>query len=280
MLSPRRHIALLLFACAACGGDETSFTEPQVLGGVEIDAATLNRGRDVYVRTCAACHGDEGDGRGPAAPSLPVPPRDFTKGLFKYAGVPAGALPNDADLLRTLRRGLPGTPMLAWDLTERERRAVVHYIKTFSPEWRSDVPPPAIVPTPDPYRTNVAEGVRRGEALFHVRAKCATCHGAYAGEARLQEMSRALEGRELDLSTRPFERRARESEFYAGDEPVRIVPPDFLEDQMKNGATLDELYRTIAAGVGGTAMPTWRGAIPEEDLWAIVHYTKSLVDRR
>jgi len=29
--------------------------------------------------------------------------------------------------------------------------------------------------------------------------------------------------------------------------------------------------------VGGTAMPTWKGALPEEDLWALVHFVDSLV---
>ena len=33
----------------------------------------------------------------------------------------------------------------------------------------------------------------------------------------------------------------------------------------------------IASGVGGTAMPTWRGALPEEDLWSLVHFVDSLV---
>jgi mono/diheme cytochrome c family protein len=246
-----------------------------------VDAATLNEGREVYVRICAACHGDEGDGRGPVAPSLAIPPRDFRPALFKYAGVPAGELPNDADLLRTLRRGLEGTPMLAWDLTDRERRVVIHYLKTFSPHWRRRTPPPRILPTPDPWRGRTPEAVLRGAAIYHVRAQCSTCHGAYATRSELQDMSRALTGRGIDrFPPDLYERRPRESDFLAGDEPVRIVPPDFLEDRMKNGTSLEELYRTIAAGIGGTAMPQWQGSLPEEDLWALVHYTKSLVDRR
>jgi hypothetical protein len=40
---------------------------------------------------------------------------------------------------------------------------------------------------------------------------------------------------------------------------------------------LEDLYRVVASGVGGTAMPTWRGALPEEDLWALVHFVDSLV---
>lgn len=291
MLGSRAIALLASFVLAlGCGAGDEAFTGPLVLGGVEVDAATLNEGREVYLRTCAACHGDEGDGRGPVAPSLGIPPRDFRPALFKYAGVPAGELPNDQDLLRTLRRGLPGTPMLAWDLSEPERRAVLQYLKTFSPLWRQRTPPPRILPTPDPWTgpspgtsrgRRSAEAVRRGAAIYHVTAQCSTCHGAYATRAELEQMSRALTGRGIDrLPPDLYERRPRASDFRAGDEPVRIVPPDFLEDQMKNGTSLEELYRTIAAGVGGTAMPQWQGSLPEEDLWALVYYTKSLVDRR
>ena len=33
----------------------------------------------------------------------------------------------------------------------------------------------------------------------------------------------------------------------------------------------------MAAGVGGAAMPSWKGAIPEENLWALTYYVQSLV---
>jgi mono/diheme cytochrome c family protein len=39
----------------------------------------------------------------------------------------------------------------------------------------------------------------------------------------------------------------------------------------------EDLYRVISAGVGGAAMPTWKGAIPEENLWALAYYVQSLV---
>jgi mono/diheme cytochrome c family protein len=42
----------------------------------------------------------------------------------------------------------------------------------------------------------------------------------------------------------------------------------------------EDLYRVIAAGVGGAAMPTWKGAIPEENLWALAYYVQTLVNLR
>lgn len=68
-------------------------------------------GKKVYVASgCAACHGEKGQGDGPASGVLkdsggwPLPPADFTAGVYK-----AGRTP-DA-LYRVIRLGVPGTPM-------------------------------------------------------------------------------------------------------------------------------------------------------------------------
>jgi len=39
----------------------------------------VEKGRRLYVRHCAACHGIDGKGNGPAATSLKVPPSDLTQ---------------------------------------------------------------------------------------------------------------------------------------------------------------------------------------------------------
>jgi mono/diheme cytochrome c family protein len=36
-------------------------------------------GRDMYLRYCASCHGADGKGNGPVAPSLQQPPSDLTR---------------------------------------------------------------------------------------------------------------------------------------------------------------------------------------------------------
>ena len=76
----------------------------------------------------------------------------------------------------------------------------------------------------------------------------------------------------------------------------QILPVDFLTQKVKtappvgtivDGATTytpkmqrEDLYRTIGAGIGGAAMPQWKGALPEESLWALVYYVQSLVAMR
>src|SRR5215471_3565375 len=121
----------LLAALAVIGCSQKKFSEPYPLaGGKKIDVKTLNDGHEAYMLYCYACHGEKGDGNGPASAGMRPPPRNFTRGLFKFAGAEAGKLPTDDALERTVRRGLNGTPMLPWDVAEVERHAIVQYLKT------------------------------------------------------------------------------------------------------------------------------------------------------
>ncbi len=70
------------------------------VGGEEVDPDVLNEGWDLYMRYCYACHGEQGDGQGPVAPGLWPPPRDFTAGVFKFAGITDEYLPTDDELIR------------------------------------------------------------------------------------------------------------------------------------------------------------------------------------
>jgi len=37
----------------------------------------IARGKETYTTRCAVCHGDQGDGKGPAGVALPLKPPDF-----------------------------------------------------------------------------------------------------------------------------------------------------------------------------------------------------------
>ena len=95
-------------------------------------AQQLEAGKKAYQTYCVGCHGDKGDGNGPAAMFLDPKPRDFTSGKFKFASVPSGQLPRDEDIHRVIKLGLSGTSMPAWPLVpETERNAMIEYLKTF-----------------------------------------------------------------------------------------------------------------------------------------------------
>jgi len=278
-----------LLGTAACR--EQAFRAPQKLGGKLVGPETLNRGKEVYTLYCRACHGDNGDGAGPAAPGYRPPPRDFTTGLFKFAGVSAGGLPHDDALRRVVRNGLHGTAMLAWDLGDGDLDAVLQYLKTFSPRWKEEEPGDPIVPTPDAWgAARAPEAVARGAKIYHAVAQCSACHPAYETRAAIDQASRELNdagitGFRSDL----YAPEAKDSDFVdrsAGDGGVKLelLAPDFLFNEVRSvrdladpASSSADLYRVIAAGIGGTAMPQWQGALPEADLWALVYYVRSLM---
>jgi len=94
-----------------------------------IEPALLAHGRDVFNRRCAGCHGETGDGRGPAAPYLYPKPRDYRLGLFKFTSTHYGMKPRRTDLIRVIRFGAKGTsmPSFRW-LADEDLDAVVSYV--------------------------------------------------------------------------------------------------------------------------------------------------------
>jgi hypothetical protein len=107
-------------------------------------------------------------------------------------------------------------------------------------------------------------------------ARCQGCHPAYAPRSFIFEATRQLTGEgAADFRDDMYRPELKESDF-----GVTILPPDFTFHEVRSirpEHRLEDLHRVISAGVGGTAMPTWHGALPEEDLWALVHFVDSLI---
>lgn len=271
----RTKVVLGLAAALVAAGCDTTEWGPDalLLGGEPVARAHLERGRRVYASYCAGCHGERGDGNGPAARFLDPRPRDFTRGIFKFAAVPSGTLPHDDDLQRTVLRGLYPSAMPEFRLLdETDRRAVVQYIKTFSQRWRGSRPGARIAATEDPFADDDRGGIDHGRRVYHGVAECWSCHPAYASRQEIQAWARA-DGRSVES----FRDRMFDSEPKPSDWGYDILPPNFPISGVKSGSSLEEIYRVVAAGVGGTAMPTWRDSLPERDIWGMVHYTRSLI---
>lgn len=285
----------LTLAGAGCR-EPPRFREPLKLGGQVIPAEVLNQGYQVYMQFCYACHGEKGDGHGPAAPGMRPPPRDFTTGKFKFPGVAAGELPGDADLLALLRNGLPGTAMLPWDLSEPARVAVIAYLKIFSARWKTETAGEPVRPDlPDPWQGREQEAYKLGEKIYHlsglemdpatqqprtVLAGCIACHPSYLTGPELTALSQSVLSKpalERERQSRPV---LKESDYRVGETKINILPTEFLFHRLKNGSTPAALFRTIAAGIDGAAMPTWKGAIKDPDLWALSHYVSRLASLR
>ncbi len=273
----RALLALIALAVACTGYRSHGFKEPMTLGGKMVPAKVLTEGERSYVLYCRACHGEKGDGKGPSALGLRPPPRDFTLGAFKFAAVPAGTLPNDDDLVRIVRSGLHGTAMKAWDgVPEKNLQEIIQYLKTFSPRWKDEKPGDPILPTPDPFSGKERDGVAFGRKVYHGLAQCLSCHPAYAPRQYIYAASKELAGN----AATEFRDDMYGAVLKESDYGVKFLPPDFTHAELRSvrpDHRLEDLYRVIASGVGGTAMPTWAGALPDEDLWALVHFVDSLV---
>ena len=130
-LLPIVCLSIGLSACVQIG-ESPKIEGDQILGGKKIAAQVLKRGQEVYLGSCASCHGVRGDGRGPVGLHQNPPPRDLRQGTITFASVPVVNLPTDEDLMRVVKNGLRGTAMLAWPVADADVKAVIQYIKLFS----------------------------------------------------------------------------------------------------------------------------------------------------
>lgn len=93
--------------------------------------ALAEGGYTLYRKHCLHCHGVSGAGNGPTANFLFPRPRDYRKGVYKFTSTnPTNAKPTHDDLAKTLRHGLHGTSMPAFEalMSEAEIRQVVDYV--------------------------------------------------------------------------------------------------------------------------------------------------------
>ena len=71
--------------------------------------------RGLYRKHCAQCHGITGDGSGATAMFQAPYPRDFRRGTFKFKSTHFGSKPTRDDLYQTIKRGIPGSAMPAFE---------------------------------------------------------------------------------------------------------------------------------------------------------------------
>jgi cytochrome c oxidase cbb3-type subunit 2 len=229
--------------------------------GVLAADTLVDEGRVSYDRYCTGCHGASGDGHGPAAEMLLTKPRDFTKGIFKFRSTPSGTLPTDADLLRTLTRGVYRTSMPEWSLLpERQRNALVAYVKSLYPRWAERGAGRPIAIPPRPASLGSPESVARGKEVYAL-LECTTCHGETGqGDG---PSAKTLSPDSWGNPQKPF---------------------NFTKGRLKSGADPEDVYRTFMTGLNGTAMPSFEEiftqpdgeSIREGDAWHLVSYVLSL----
>jgi len=207
-------------------------------------------GKAVYEKKCALCHGEKGDGKGPAADLLDPRPRDFTTGIYKIRTT-LNKAPTDRDLFDVITRGMPGTFMPAWDiLPEKDRWNLVADLKTFAPDKFKETPKKQELPKEV---ASSPESIKRGKEMYEA-IECNKCHGA---DGRADGPSRAELKDEWGHPIRPANLTKRWN--------------------FRGGGGRAEIAMRLATGVLGTPMPSFVDSVEKpEDLWHLANYIASL----
>lgn len=250
----RSDLALFLTDCAVAEFFEEYDKSKQSTPGerAEAIAEASAPGKAIYTSQCSGCHGEAGDGQGMLTLSWLPRPRNFVRGSFRYRSTPSGSPPTDADLFRTVSKGLAGSGMPAFEsiLSEQERRDVVAYIKQFSPRFApGSEPSPTSVSAPPP---ETEQRIARGASIY-VDSGCPSCHGAEGkGDGRSGQDLKTAEG-----------------------DP--IIPRDLTHKwSFRGGHTPSDIYRRIANGMDGSSMAAYEEVLEPNDLWDLVFYVLSL----
>ncbi len=239
--------------------------EPQQLEVTDISTPRsedwIEYGKDVYRRRCLGCHGAKGDGNGPAATFLDVRPRNFTLAVFKFRGTPAASLPTDGDLLRTITRGLRGTPMPTFHMLPlKDRLAVIQYVKYVLAVDRSDPKEPYLFFDEEPPQAPVYIGIPPKPSMELVQAgqqmwqkeKCFECHGD-TGEGD-----------------------GAKSSTLKDDFGYPIRPANLKMGKFKSGSSVKDIFRTVTNGLDGTPMLSYAKPLSDEQRWQLSYYVLSL----
>src|SRR5690606_29762844 len=266
----------LLFSLIGCEG-QNEFREDVVMaGGIYVKADTLNLGKRIYTEYCIACHCVDGDGKGPASLGMQTPARNFQLGIIKFGDVVSGELPHDDIIKLHIKRGLQGSAMLPWDLSEDQLDAVVQYIKTFAPDtWigKDKELGAKIEVTKDPFGlARKSSAIEQGKQVYHITANCQSCHRAYISHEELSALNKKVYGEALtEFDPQLYQVKPQETEHgYVN------IPPDFTWHEMRSVYTVEDMYLRLAAGVGGTAMPAWKDTLSDQEIWAVSYYVMSL----
>lgn len=117
-------------------------------------ASDIEDGGRVFQQSCANCHGPDGD---------QIAGIDLGRGQFRRPMT-------DQDLVRTIRTGIPGTPMPASNMPEEQAAKVVAYLRSVAAASHS---------------TSAAGDASRGHGLFDGKGTCLMCHRVNTSGSRL-----------------------------------------------------------------------------------------------
>ncbi len=233
----------------------------------------LATGTQVFNNFCASCHGETGDGNGPAARFLFPKPRNFRDGRFRLVTT-TNRIPSDDDLMHAINRGMPGSAMFPFEhLSEGDRKALVVYVRQLTrvgiedrlrksaeefgemidpKELAQDVEQMTKPGKPFEFAADLPafgdESIARGRQLY-LKQGCASCHGENGKGDGVQDQR--------------------------DDDGSPTSPRDYTRGTFKGGREREQLYARTLLGMPGTPMPS-SGNLKPPEIGDLVNYLQSL----
>jgi len=248
-MSPLRIVLLVVLVCPV-----SLFAQAKYTAEAEI-------GRQQFTNSCVLCHGPDGNA---------ISGIDLGHGQYRRAT-------SDADLVRIMRSGIPGTGMPPNNLTLENAKAIVAYLHWMADSAASDT---------------VTSGDRaRGKAIFEGKGQCAMCHrvgenGSRTGPdlsgigrvRRVVELQRSLT--EPDAEVLPNFRFVRAVTKTGTTVTGRLLNQDTFTVQLLDST---EHLRSLSRAdlreftiVNNSSMPSYKDKLASQELADVVSYLASL----
>jgi len=232
---------------------------PATVAAQHETAADVLDGERAFRNSCANCHGPDGD---------QIAGIDLGRGRFRRPM-------SDDDLVRTIRTGIPNTPMPATSMTVEQAQKIVAYLRSRAATATTGA---------------IAGDAGRGKALFDGKGNCTSCHRVTGVGSRVGP----------DLTTVGTARGVAELERSLLDPDADVQPNNrFYRVVLRDGSTVDgrllshdtftvqmldthEQLRSFAksdlrqSGFIKSPMPSYRATLSAQERADVVSYLTSL----
>ena len=225
-------------------------------------AADLLDGERAFKASCANCHGPDGD---------QIQGIDLGRGRFRRTMT-------DAELVRTIRTGIPNTPMPATQMTEEQATKIVAYLRSRAATVSA---------------ASLVGDATRGKNLFDAKGACASCHRVNGLGSRVgpdlsgvgatrsaAELQRALIDPNADVQ--PQNRFYRITKKDGTTVEGRLLGHDTFnvqlldnKEQLRSFSKADLRDATFIP----SPMPSYRATLSPQELADVVSYLSSLRNR-
>ncbi|MBL1258945.1 MAG: c-type cytochrome [Thiotrichaceae bacterium] len=192
----------------------------------------------LYRQHCAACHGDNGDGKSRAQHGLKPPPRDFTT-------VSAWQALDRTRMIASVTHGRPNTAMVGWEvrLNEVQIAGVVDYVR--GSFMREPLSIPALIERRAPLIAALNSSKRAGDSGRAIyKRHCSACHGDKGNGATWTQSG------------------------------LNPPPRDFTSDEARQLLNRERMIASVAYGRDGTAMMPFNSRLSAQEIVTVVDYIR------